>query len=178
MPASERFGCDRGSFDRALSDLTRLVFVTSPSNPTGRVLGRADLQHIASRLREGQEIVISDEIYRELYFEDKPASIAEYYPDTIIVSGLSKMMSMTGWRIGWTVGPEEIIRSITVMHQYATSCASTISQKAAVQAFSPEGRAATEQMRLERARRGQIMARAIERELHLPYVLGEGAIYI
>jgi aspartate/methionine/tyrosine aminotransferase len=88
------------------------------------------------------------------------------------------MMSMTGWRIGWAVGPEDIIRSITVMHQYATSCASTISQKAAIPAFGPEGRQATEQMRVELASRGQTMARAIERELHLPYVLGEGAFYI
>jgi len=178
MPASDRFGFDRSSFDRALTDLTRLVFVTSPSNPTGRVIGRSDLEHIASRLQDSHAIVISDEIYRELYFQDKPASIAEYYPDTVIVSGLSKMMSMTGWRIGWAVGPEEIIRSITVMHQYATSCASTISQKAAVQAFTPEGRAATEQMRLELARRGEIMAQAIEQEVDLPYVLGEGAFYI
>jgi aspartate/methionine/tyrosine aminotransferase len=178
MPASERFGFDAASFDRAVSDRTRLVFVTSPSNPTGRVMGRDDLQHIARRLQGTGAIVISDEIYRELYFDERPASIAQYYPDTIILSGLSKMMSMTGWRIGWAVGPEEVIRSITVMHQYATSCASTISQKAAVPAFGPEGRRATEQMRIELARRGQVMARAIEREIDLPYVLGEGAFYI
>jgi aspartate/methionine/tyrosine aminotransferase len=178
MPASDRFGFDTASFDRAVSDRTRLVFVTSPSNPTGRVLRRPDLEHIARRLQGTGAIVISDEIYRELYFEEKPASIAEFYPDTIIVSGLSKMMSMTGWRIGWAVGPEEVIRSITVMHQYATSCASTISQKAAIPAFSPEGRRATEDMRVELARRGKVMAQAIERELGLPYVLGEGAFYI
>jgi len=178
MPASEKFGFDTASFDRAVNDRTRLVFVTSPSNPTGRVLRRPDLEHIARRLQGTGAIVISDEIYRELYFEDRPASIAEFYPDTIIVSGLSKMMSMTGWRIGWAVGHEEVIRSITVMHQYATSCASTISQKAAIPAFTPEGRRATEEMRVELARRGKVMARAIERELRLPYVLGEGAFYI
>jgi len=178
MPAAERFGFDPESFDRGVSELTRLVFVTSPSNPTGRVISRADLEHIAGRLRDTQAIVISDEIYRELYFDDKPDSIAEFYPNTVIVSGLSKMMSMTGWRIGWAVGPEEIIRSITVLHQYATSCASTISQKAAIPAFGPEGRRATEEMRVELAHRGQIMASAIERELDLPYVLGEGAFYI
>jgi len=178
MPASGRFGFDPASFDRAVSDRTRLVFVTSPSNPTGRVMSRGNLEHIARRLEGSGAIVISDEIYRELYFEERPASIAEYYPDTVIVSGLSKMMSMTGWRIGWAVGPEEVIRSITVMHQYATSCASTISQKAAIPAFSPEGRRATEEMRVELARRGGVMARAIERELDLPYVLGEGAFYI
>jgi aspartate/methionine/tyrosine aminotransferase len=178
MPGADRFGFDRASFDCAISELTRLVFVTSPSNPTGRVLSRSDLEHIARRLQDTHAIVISDEIYRELYFKDRPPSIAEYYPDTVIVSGLSKMMSMTGWRIGWACGPEEIIRSITVMHQYATSCASTISQKAAIPAFGAEGKRATDQMRVELTSRGEVMARAIERELDLPYVLGEGAFYI
>src|SRR5262249_1947796 len=79
MPASNRFGFDASSFDRAVSERTRLVFVTSPSNPTGRVLNRAGLEHIARRLQGTGAIVISDEIYRELYFEERPASIAELY---------------------------------------------------------------------------------------------------
>ena len=178
LPAAGGFAFDPGAFDRAVTDKTRLVFVSSPSNPTGRVLSRKDLQHIANRLAGTRAYVVADEIYRELYFGERPASIAEYYPNTILLSGLSKMMSMTGWRLGWVVGATEPIRNITVMHQYASSCASAISQKAAVAAFSPEGREATAAMREELERRGQIMARAIERVLGLPYVLGEGAFYI
>ncbi|HKV42379.1 MAG TPA: aminotransferase class I/II-fold pyridoxal phosphate-dependent enzyme, partial [Blastocatellia bacterium] len=117
-------------------------------------------------------------IYRELYFQERPASIAEYYPDTIILSGLSKMMSMTGWRLGWVAGPQDVVAHITVMHQYACSCASTISQKAGVAAFTPEARAATARIREELRSRGELMARSIERDIKLPYVLAEGAFYV
>ena len=178
MPAAKGFAFDADEFDRAVTDKTRLVFVLSPSNPTGRVLSREDLKHIAGRLAGSGVYVVSDEIYRELYFENRPASIAEYYPNTIVLSGLSKMMSMTGWRLGWVVGPQEVISHITVMHQYTCSCASTISQKAGIAAFTREAREATEGMRNELRGRGAAMARAIEREIKLPYVLGEGAFYI
>jgi aspartate/methionine/tyrosine aminotransferase len=178
MPAAKGFAFDADEFDRAVTDKTRLVLVLSPSNPTGRVLAREDLKHIADRLAGSGVYILSDEIYRELYFKDRPASIAEYYPNTIVLSGLSKMMSMTGWRLGWVVGPLEVVSHVTVMHQYACSCASTISQKAGIAAFTREAREATEGMRDELRWRGQAMARAIEREIKLPYVLGEGAFYI
>lgn len=178
LPSSSRFEFDPDSFDQAITERTKLVFVVSPSNPTGRVLTREDLKHIAGRLEGTGIYIIADEIYRELYFSERPASIAEYYENTLILSGLSKTMSMTGWRLGWVAGPAEAVRHITVMHQYATSCASTISQKAAIAAFTDEGRLATAAFREELRRRGEVMASAIERELKLPYVLGEGAFYI
>src|SRR5262245_40467183 len=101
LPASRGFTLDRASFQQAVSESTRLVFVHSPSNPTGQVLGEADLEFIAQTLSGSNAYVVSDEIYRELYYGDRPPSIADYYDKTIVVSGLSKMMSMTGWRIGW-----------------------------------------------------------------------------
>jgi aspartate/methionine/tyrosine aminotransferase len=178
LPAARGFEFDRESFDRALSNHTKLVFIVSPSNPTSRVISRDDLRFIAERIKEAGIYVVSDEIYRELYFEDRPGSISEFYDKTIIISGLSKMMSMTGWRLGWAVGPQEVIRHVTVMHQYVSTCASVISQRAAIAAFSEEGRKATAAMREELLSRRGVMARAIERELRLPYVAGEGAFYI
>ena len=178
LPASRGFTFDRDSFSQAVTDKTRLVVILSPSNPTSRVIARDDLQFIAQRLNGSNAYVIADEIYRDLYFYEKPGTISEFYDKTIIVSGLSKNMSMTGWRIGWAVGPEEVIRHVTVMHQYVSTCASAITQKAAIAAFSEEGRAATAQMRDELRRRNDVMARAIERELQLPFVEGEGAYYI
>jgi aspartate/methionine/tyrosine aminotransferase len=178
MPAARGFEFDRDSFDRALSNHTKLVFIVSPSNPTSRVISRDDLRFIAKRINDAGVFVVSDEIYRELYFDERPGSISEFYDKTIIISGLSKMMSMTGWRLGWAVGPEEVIRHVTVMHQYVSTCASAISQRAAIAAFSEEGRRATAAMREELLHRRGVMARAIERELRLPYVAGEGAFYI
>ncbi|HJQ26360.1 MAG TPA: aminotransferase class I/II-fold pyridoxal phosphate-dependent enzyme [Blastocatellia bacterium] len=178
MPATRGFTFDRESFDRAISDQTKLVILLSPSNPTSRVIARDDLRFIAERLQGSNVTVIADEIYRELYFTERPATISEFYDKTIIISGLSKSMSMTGWRIGWCVGPAEVIGHITVMHQYVSTCASHVSQRAALAAFTDEGRRATAAMRDELRRRNDVMARAIERDLQLPSVQGEGAYYI
>jgi aspartate/methionine/tyrosine aminotransferase len=133
---------------------------------------------IAGRLSRSGGYLLADEIYRDLYVDERPATISEFYDKTIIVSGLSKMMSMTGWRLGWAVGPEEVIRHVTVMHQYISTCTSAVTQKAALAAFTGEGRRETAAMRDELNRRGEVMARAIDRELQLPYVQGEGAYYI
>ncbi|HYP25312.1 MAG TPA: aminotransferase class I/II-fold pyridoxal phosphate-dependent enzyme [Blastocatellia bacterium] len=178
MPAAGNFAFERGSFDRALSDRTKLIFVISPSNPTGRVIGRDDLRFIADRAERSNAYVVSDEIYRELYASERPGSVSEFSDRTIIISGLSKMMSMTGWRLGWAAGPEDVIASLTVMHQYISTCASAISQKAALAAFGAQGREATAAIRDELRARRAIMERAIESELGLPFVSGEGAFYI
>jgi aspartate/methionine/tyrosine aminotransferase len=177
-PAAGGFAFDRESFARAVTDKTKLVVLNSPSNPTSRVVSRGDLRFMAERLAGSNAYVLADEIYRDLYIDERPATISEFYEKTIIVSGLSKMMSMTGWRIGWAIGPEEVIDHVTVMHQYVSSCVSAVTQKAALAAFTDEGRRATVAMRDELRRRRDVMARAIENELKLPYVQGEGAYYI
>jgi aspartate/methionine/tyrosine aminotransferase len=177
-PAARGFGFDRDSFEAAMTERTRLVIINSPSNPTSRVISADDLRFVAERLSRSNAYILADEIYRDLYFEDRPATISQFCDKTIIVSGLSKMMSMTGWRIGWAVGPREVISHITVMHQYVSTCVSAVTQKASLAAFSDQGRAATSAMRDELKRRRDVMARAIERELQLDYVQGEGAYYI
>lgn len=177
-PSANGFAFDRESFDASLTEKTRLVVINSPANPTSRVISRNDLQFIAERLSGSNAYVLADEIYRDLYFDRRAATVSEFCDKTIIVSGLSKMMSMTGWRIGWALAPEEIIRHITVMHQYVSTCVSAVTQKAALAAFTDDGRRATAAMRDELRLRRDVMARAIERELQLPYVHGEGAYYI
>jgi aspartate/methionine/tyrosine aminotransferase len=178
MPAARGFTFDRESFAQAVSDKTKIVILLSPSNPTSRTIARDDLQFIAERLQGTDAWIIADEIYRELYFTERPATVSEFYDKTIIISGLSKSMSMTGWRLGWCIGPEEVIQHVTVMHQYVSTCASGVSQRAAIAAFTDEGRKATAAMRDELKHRNDVMARAIERDLRLPYVQGEGAYYI
>ena len=88
------FAFDVEEFKAQLTDKTRVVIVLSPSNSTGRSLSRADLQSMAEALKDSGIYVISDEIYRDVYYGDeRPASISEYYDKTLIVSGLSKMMT-------------------------------------------------------------------------------------
>src|SRR5260370_42386870 len=74
MPASRRFGFDLSSFERGLSNRTKLVFIASPSNPTGQILSRDELRSIADRLQGSEAWVITDEIYRRLYYRERPAS--------------------------------------------------------------------------------------------------------
>ena len=92
--------------------------------------------------------IISDEIYRDLYYTgERPGSISEFYPRTIVISGLSKSTCMTGWRLGWILGDEAVIRAAHLLHGYVTTCASTISQKAALAAWSDEAVEARRQIR-------------------------------
>jgi len=178
MPSNNGFAFDRDRFSQSVTDRTKLVVINSPSNPTSRVISKDDLRFIADRLSQTNAYVLADEIYRDLYSGERPSTISEFYERTIIVSGLSKMLSMTGWRLGWAIGPEDVIRQVTVMRQYMSSCTSTVTQKAALVAFTDEARQETDAMRAELNRRGEVMAKAIDRELGLRYFRGEGAYYI
>jgi aspartate/methionine/tyrosine aminotransferase len=155
LPADRGFGFDAGEFRRRLSERTKVVVIGSPANPTGRVLTPEDLAAIASLLQHTEVRVVADEVYRELYFDDaRPASIADLYPRTVVAGGLSKSMSMTGWRLGWLCGEEPVVAAARLLHGYVTTCASAISQQAALGAFTPEGeRARAGARRIYRARR-------------------------
>lgn len=137
LPAAQHFAFDHAEFRRQINPRTKVVICTSPSNPTGRALSSNDLAEMAAALQGSAAYVISDEIYRDIYYTpDKPSSIAEHYERTIVISGLSKSMSMTGWRLGWLCGDEAVVRSALILHGYVTTCASTISQKAALAAWT------------------------------------------
>jgi len=122
---------------------------------------------------------VSDEIYRELYFTDeRPSSISEFRKGrTLVIGGLSKSMSMTGWRLGWLCGDREVVGSALVLHGYTTTCASTVSQKAGLAAWTAEAEAARETTRRTfRERRNHLLG-LLSSELHLRAVEPEGAFY-
>lgn len=117
---------------------TKLLILPFPNNPTGAVMGREDLEEIASVLRETDIMVLSDEIYAELTYGERHVSIASIdgmYERTVLVSGFSKAYAMTGWRLGYAVGHPDIISVMTKIHQFAIMCAPTTSQYAAVEAL-------------------------------------------
>ncbi|WP_375179092.1 pyridoxal phosphate-dependent aminotransferase [Enterococcus rotai] len=114
----------------------KAIILNYPSNPTGVTYNREEVKAIADVLKNYPIFVISDEIYSELTYEDQHVSIAEFIPEqTILINGLSKSHAMTGWRIGFIFGPENLIAEIIKVHQYLVTAASTISQKAAVRAL-------------------------------------------
>lgn len=181
LPASKDFGFDIESFKNALTERTRAAVIISPSNPTGCVLKREDLQLMSDALRSTNAFVVSDEIYREIYFGGaRPASISEFYPRTLVINGLSKALSMTGWRLGWLCGGEatrDVVKSALILHGYVTTCASTVSQKTALAAWSDEAEGARARHReIFKARRA-LLLQLIRDELNLRAVAPDGAFY-
>ncbi len=178
LPKEKGFGFDPYEFEKQITAKTRAAIILSPSNPTGRTFSRDDLKSIASILEGTGIYAVSDEIYRELYFTDeRPASISEYYENTLVVGGLSKNMSMTGWRLGWLLGQPEIIKKALVVHGYNTVCTSTISQKAALAYWTDAGKAAETECREIWRRRKDLLLSLIESELGLRAFAPEGAFY-
>ena len=123
----------------AITEKTKVLILPYPSNPTGAVMEREDLEEIAKVLKGTDIMVLSDEIYAELTFGGKahvsPASIDGMWERTITVNGFSKSFSMTGWRLGYACGPKPIIDQITKIHQYAIMSSPTTSQYAAIEAL-------------------------------------------
>jgi len=179
LPAARDFSFDLDDFKRRLSSKTKVVVCTSPSNPTGRTLTNGDLRGIAQAVGESSDaFIISDEIYRDLYYGgERPSSISEFYPFTVVISGLSKSMSMTGWRLGWILGDEGVIRAAHLLHGYVTTCASTISQKAALAAWSNEAAEARTEIRSTFQRRRDHLLELIRDECGLRCVTPDGAFY-
>ncbi len=123
----------------AITEKTKVLILPYPSNPTGAIMEREDLEEIAKVLKGTDIIVLSDEIYAELTFGGKthvsPASIDGMWERTVTVNGFSKSFSMTGWRLGYACGPKPIIDQITKIHQYAIMSSPTTSQYAAIEAL-------------------------------------------
>ena len=178
MPREREFGFDAEEFRRALTPRTKVVVCISPSNPTGRTLSREDLISITDALRDHDAYLISDEIYRDLYYTtDRPESLSSFYDRTIVISGLSKSMSMTGWRLGWLAGDEEVVKAALVLHGYVTTCASAVSQKASLVSWTDEAETARARFRETFRSRRDHLLRLIHEELGLNAVTPDGAFY-
>jgi aspartate/methionine/tyrosine aminotransferase len=179
LPAGRDFSFDLDDFKLHLTPKTKVVVCTSPSNPTGRTLTSEELRGMAQAVTENapDAFIISDEIYRDLYYTgERPGSISEFYPRTVVISGLSKSTCMTGWRLGWILGDEAVIRACHLLHGYVTTCASTVSQKAALAAWSDEAVAARRQIRETfHQRRDHLLA--LLRSSGLRCITPEGAFY-
>jgi aspartate aminotransferase len=178
MPAERDFAFDIEQFRRLITPRTKAAVVISPSNPTGKILRPEDLRQIADALRGTGIYLISDEIYGDLYFGERPRSASEFYDRTIIVSGLSKSLSMTGWRLGWAASSQsDVVTAIQVLHGFLTVCTSAITQKAALLAWSAEAEAAKLHARDVYRSRGRFLVDLFRSEMGLHATAAEGAFY-
>lgn len=133
------FKLTRDELEKAVTNKTKLLILPYPNNPTGAIMEREDLEAICDVIIKNDLMVVSDEIYAELtYGGKKHISIAEIdgmKERTVVISGFSKAFAMTGWRLGYALGPSEIIKQITKLHQYGIMSSPTTAQYAAIEAL-------------------------------------------
>lgn len=178
LPADNDFKFDISNFKSQLTPKTKAAVVISPSNPTGKIFSEGDLREIAEVLKGTGIFLISDEIYSDLYFNEKPRSASEFYDRTVIVSGLSKSLSMTGWRLGWMATTQkEVAKAVHVLHGFLTVCTSTITQKAALLGWTEEAQKAKQHAREIYKKRGEFLVDLFQKELGLRSTSPEGAFY-
>ena len=150
LDPKSNFELDRNDFTNKISSKTKVLLLNNPSNPTGRCFSDEEIDFMISICNENNIMIVVDEIYRDLYIDKKPITFLNLTGKIIVISGLSKSHSMSGWRIGWAVSNDpELIKPIIISHQYICTCAPYISQKIAITALSPEGMKAQNTIRLE-----------------------------
>jgi aspartate/methionine/tyrosine aminotransferase len=140
MPLVEErgFSFDLDQFEKSLSPRTKLVVLNSPGNPTGGVIPKQDLKRIADLVRDRDLMVLSDEIYSRIWYEDQPESITQFdglLEKTVILDGFSKTYSMTGWRLGYGVMPLWLAEAVERLMVNSNSCTASFTQRAGVAAL-------------------------------------------
>ncbi|MFA6105834.1 MAG: pyridoxal phosphate-dependent aminotransferase [Patescibacteria group bacterium] len=181
VPLAPPFKLTAAELEKNLSKKTKIILLNSPSNPTGAVIEREELEQIARLAVKHNLYVISDEIYERLRYAKTPyisiASLGEEIKKrTIVVNGFSKTYAMTGWRIGFAAGPKEIISALSSLQGQITSCTSSIAQKAALAALKESKESVTE-MLTEFAARREYLIREFSKLKKLSFSAPEGAFY-
>ena len=178
--AEDQFRLTADQLRAAITPKTKLLIFPYPNNPTGAVMSAAEVEEIAAVLRETNVLVLSDEIYSELtYGLDRHVSIASLpgmAERTIVVNGFSKSYAMTGWRLGYAVGPAPLIKVMTKIHQSCIMSAPTTSQYAAITALR-QCDDQIEMMRDEYNRRRRYVVKALN-DMGLTCFEPRGAFYV
>lgn len=168
--------------EKAITEKTKAIILTYPNNPTGAIMTEAQLQKIAEVVIRHDLLVITDEIYAELTYGKKHASIAALpgmKERTVYVSGFSKAFAMTGWRLGYVCAPPEIDEAMFKIHQYGIMCAPVMSQYAAIEALKDglsDDFATVEEMRDSYDKRRKFVLHSLQ-EIGLPCFEPQGAFY-
>jgi aminotransferase len=177
--AANEFKLQPEELANSITKKTKAIILCNPNNPTGTMLSREELLPIADLIQAHDLLVLSDEIYAELSYDEgyvSFASLPEMHERTILISGFSKSFAMTGWRLGYAAGPAALIQAMTKIHQYTIMCAPTMAQYGAVEALR-SGSASVEQMKKSYRQRRNFVMTAFE-EMGLMTNRPGGAFYI
>ncbi|MCM3217169.1 aminotransferase [Niallia taxi] len=157
---------------------TKAIMICSPSNPTGSLLSASELEAIANVAKKHDLLIISDEIYAELCYDEEYTSMAainEMWDRTLLISGFSKGFAMTGWRLGFVCAPEELTQAMLKIHQYSLMCAPTMAQFAGLEALK-SGSNDVEDMRKSYRRRRNLVVQSLN-DMGLSCHIPGGAFY-
>ncbi|MEW9673271.1 aminotransferase [Ammoniphilus sp. 3BR4] len=166
------------ALEERITSRTKAVIFCYPNNPTGATMNREDWGPIVQLIEKHDLLVLSDEIYAELSYDEPHfsfASIPGMKDRTILISGFSKAFAMTGWRIGYAAGPEDIISAMTKIHQYTMLCAPIMGQWAAVEALR-SGLKLKDEMVISYRQRRNYISKAFQ-QIGLDCLVPEGAFY-
>ncbi len=178
MAADDGFCFSAAALQTLITDKTRAVVINSPSNPTGRIIPESELRSLAALADAHDLMVISDEVYREFHYGVPCPSFLDVSDRGLVVNSLSKTEAMTGWRIGWVVGPPEFIGAITAINQHSVTCAPTLSQRAALRALGDDAAERAAATRADFDRRRRLMLDTIDDQLGLPRIEPDGAFFV
>ena len=175
----DNFKININALKALITPKTKAIVLPYPNNPTGAILEKKELEEIAALLRGTDILVISDEIYASLTYGDKKhisiASLEGMRERTVVINGFSKTFAMTGWRLGYALGPAPIIKQMTKLHQFAIMSAPTTSQYAAIEALK-NATEETEKMKAEYDFRRRFVVHEFNR-IGLECFNPEGAFY-
>ncbi len=180
--AEEQFKLNPERLRAAITPRTKLLILPYPNNPTGAIMTRDELESIAAVLRDTNVFVLSDEIYCSLTYGGEPhvcfAELPGMKERTIVVDGFSKSYAMTGWRLGWALGPKEIMRHICKVHQFGIMSAPTTAQFAGIEAIRT-GEDDIERMRSQYdIRRRYLLGELRDSDMGLDCFEPKGAFYM
>jgi aminotransferase len=178
--AEDEFILRAADLEKAVTPRTRVLMLSFPTNPTGAVMPPDELVKIAAFATKHDLVVLTDEIYSELTYDDLPhhsiAALPGMKDRTLFLHGFSKAFAMTGWRIGFACGPNDIIEAMMKIHQYSIMCASTMAQEAAIEALE-RGQRSMERMREEYRLRRNFIVSSLN-DAGIPCHLPKGAFYV
>ncbi len=183
VPLDEKkdYSVETEALESKITERTRMIWLCNPSNPTGHVFSKEDLEVIAEVAKRHDLIVFADEIYEKIVYDGvrhvSIGSLPGMEDRTITVNGFSKAYAMTGWRIGYVAAEKKLSTTLRKLHYYATLCPNAISQKAAFAALNgPQG--CVKEMVTEYNRRREVVLHELDRIASLFYTIPKGAFYV
>ncbi len=182
VPTDDKFHLITEEIEKAITNKTKAIIINTPNNPTGAVYSEESLKELAALAIKNDFYVIADEVYEKLVYNDvKHVSIAslskEMYKRTIVINGLSKSYSMTGWRVGYAAGPEDIIKGMTSLQGHVTTSSTTFIQWASIDALE-KCEEEVENMRKEFLKRRDFMYERLNKIPGMQCPKPEGAFYL